>query len=79
MHVIDTYEKLEQLQDAVTPKTTKAKMKSIAILLPLAGIASAQFQFFESMFGQQHQQQHQQRTGAAQYADQMDSGKSITP
>jgi hypothetical protein len=56
------------------------KRLSVAILLPLAGIASAQFQFFESMFGQQHhQQQHQQRTGAAQYADQMDTGKSITP
>ena len=36
----------------------------IALLYSLAGLASAQFQFFEQMFnqgGQQHQQQHQQQ------------------
>ncbi|KAF8742470.1 hypothetical protein AX14_004334 [Amanita brunnescens Koide BX004] len=49
---------------------------SVAILLPFAGIALAQFQFFESMFGhpsQQHHQQQQQRAGASQYADQVDA------
>ncbi|KAF8351604.1 hypothetical protein F5887DRAFT_215238 [Amanita rubescens] len=46
------------------------KSFSLVILLPLAGIASAQFQFFDSMFGhpQQQQHHHQQRTGAEQYA-----------
>src|SRR6266581_1863507 len=57
------------------------KSSSLAILLPLAGIASAQFQFFDSMFGHPSQQQHhqQQRTGAAQYAALVDDGKSKPP
>ncbi|KIM46346.1 hypothetical protein M413DRAFT_64868 [Hebeloma cylindrosporum] len=38
-------------------------------------LASAQFQFFENMFGQQqhHQQQQQQRSGASQWAAYSDS------
>ena len=44
-------------------------------------LVSAQFQFFENMFGQQqqHHQQQQQRSGASQWAAYSDSGRYILP
>jgi hypothetical protein len=46
-------------------------------------LVSAQFQFFENMFGQQQQhqqqQQQQQRSGASQWAAYSDSGRYILP
>jgi hypothetical protein len=48
----------------------------LATLFITLGLAAAQFNFFENMFGhgQQHQQHQQQRAGASQWATYSDSG-----
>ncbi|KAF9006538.1 long chronological lifespan protein 2 [Cyathus striatus] len=43
------------------------------VLCLCIGMSSAQFQFFENMFGGHHQQQQQQRSGASQWATYSDS------
>lgn len=49
-------------------------MLRIALILFLTlGLVSANFDFFGNMFGNQQQQQHQQRSGASQWAAQVES------
>jgi len=43
------------------------------VLLSVTGIVSAQFQFFDGMFGGSQQQQQPQRSGAEQYVAQYDA------
>ena len=53
------------------------RVSSSLVLLLFFGTVSAQFNFFDNMFGhgqQQQQQQQQQRSGASQWAAFSDSG-----
>ncbi|KAJ7094566.1 hypothetical protein B0H15DRAFT_904494 [Mycena belliarum] len=50
-----------------------ARAFAFAICLLFLQLVSAQFQFFDGMFGQQQQQQQQQRSGAAQWAAHLES------
>jgi hypothetical protein len=56
------------------------QISSSLVLLLFFGTVSAQFNFFENMFGhgQQQQQQQQQRSGASQWAAYSDSGASFS-
>jgi hypothetical protein len=78
-HVI---EHVDQYSIAVSSMHTfMYRISPFLILLLIFGTVSAQFNFFENMFGhgqQQQQQQQQQRSGASQWAAYSDSGASFS-